>query len=940
MFFVEVLCVEKSLKGLFDKLNNIEINFSYGKRSPLSGRKLYVFAFFIPVLVLFVSYMILGVYPAGEKSVLVSDMADQYINYYENFRDAFWGNGSLVNSWSRNLSGETMGLFAYYLASPFIIVVLLLPRSIITESVLIMQLLKSGTASVSFCWYLRHSKKTYDNTSLIFSILYSLMTYMVVQLMNIMWLEGLIYLPLICYGIEKLTDTGRCLPFIIPLTLMFAANFYIGWMLAIFSCFYFVIYYFFLSDVCRQLKIYNVFPKGIKFALSGILAAVCAAGILLPLYYSLTLGKLGFDTPDYSIITQFDFIDVFVNMLPNTYDTVMHGGSPLLYCGVLTLVLIPFYFFNGSIELRKKTGYGILAAFIAVSMYSYGMDVIWHGLQPPQGFPYRYSFIFSFVLLVMAAEVFDKIDKISYTKIGCVFFVLLGYIFYVDKQNNIISASGKAIEKTRLIETIWFAAIMTAVYILLIYLHKKYYKVKPIPFVVTFFVIAELIFTSAYTMYKVDVDLNYIDRSEYAEFTKLGREIVNDVYGMDDGTYRMEKNFSNLNNEALGLGYFGVAHSSSVINIDAIRFLRNMGFAYDGHIIKYKGATYVTDAVLGIKYIMDAETAPEPEPEEDKFQEYFNKYINVMLGFYFEREEARHYDNVVLSSSMGEETINVYENPNALPIGFMADSSIADLKLSSWENPFENQNMLLSHLLSDEEQDFFVRLDIDDDVIMKGVERDIYDAHDWYKSTVGGGGSVDFTFTAPGSEMIYMFLPSDYERPIRLSVNDELLGRYFLEEYLVLLTLGRFEPGEKVKVTASLTEGYGEVMFKDKYFYYLDEEKFAEAVDKLKQHPLEIESFSEDHLKGTVIAEDDGILFTSITYEPGWTVYVDGEKTEPVKLVDALIGVPMKAGIHSVEMKFFPKGLTEGILISIAGIAAVVLIGLYEHKKYAVRKDT
>ncbi|MBQ3205577.1 MAG: hypothetical protein IJB37_03400, partial [Peptococcaceae bacterium] len=42
------------------------------------------------------------IYPFGDESVLVLDLNGQYVYYFENLRDAFWGNGSLLNSWSRN----------------------------------------------------------------------------------------------------------------------------------------------------------------------------------------------------------------------------------------------------------------------------------------------------------------------------------------------------------------------------------------------------------------------------------------------------------------------------------------------------------------------------------------------------------------------------------------------------------------------------------------------------------------------------------------------------------------------------------------------------------------------------------------------------------------------------------------------------------------------
>lgn len=897
----------------------------------LFSKRLYIFAFFIPMIMLFVAYLFFGIYPVGDESVLVLDLNGQYVYYFENLRDAFWGNGSFLISWSRNLSGEIIGMYAYYLASPFTLVVMLLPRSMMTESLLIMQLLKVGTASVTFCWYLRSSRRTAPYTSLIFAIMYSLMAYMVVQLMDPMWLDGLVYLPVICRGIEKLVEKGKWLPFIIPLSLMFVANFYIGWMIAIFCCFYFLAYYFFISEKTYPFKFTHLLLSGVKFACGGILAAMCAAWLLIPLYYSLSLGKFEFTDPSYKMKTQFEFIDFFMNLLPNVYDTCRPEGSPVVYCGVLTILLVPLYFFNTNIKLRQKIGFGVLALTIILSMYMYTVDLVWHGFQVPNWLPYRYSFTFSFVLLVMAAQAFENVKGITYKEIGLVFFLLLGYVFYIDKQNPIVTADVKEIEKTDILATIWFTAGMSAVYALLLYFHKKYYRIKPIPLIISGFIIAELTFTSTYTMYEIDRDVAYSRYSSYNRYITLGRNTVNKIYDMDDGVYRIEKDFHRTVNDAMAFGSFGLSHSSSTLNDAPIQFLRNLGFSYGGHYTKYKGATYVTDAIFGVKYVMEKGNAPEVYPEESIIPEDEIEEPDVAT--------SKHYDKMVLANGDSKEIMYVYENPYALPIAFMADNSIADISFETWENPFENQNLLLSALLSDEEQEFFRRIEIDD-ILPENAKPSSYGTHDKYVPRIEGENShIEFIFTAPTDDMIYMYFPSNYERKVNLWLNKDFLDYYYEGGNMTIQTLGRFEPGEEISFITTITEK-NEVLFKGKYFYYLDEEMFRDAVDELKRQPLEIESFKEDHIKGTVTAEKDGILFTTISWEPGWKVYVDGKRTEPVELVDALIGVPVTAGTHTIEMKFFPKGMALGIALSVMGVMVLVVIGFYEFDKRRGKADS
>ena len=900
-------------------MENSQISLKFSPKAFLLNKRIYILAFFVSMAILLISYLIFGIYPVGDESVLVLDLNGQYVYYFENLRDAFLGNGSFLNSWSRNLTGEIIGTYAYYLASPFTLVVMLLPRSIMTTSLLIMQMLKVGTAAITFCWYLRSSKKTAPYTALIFGLMYSLMGYMIVQLMDPMWLDGLIYLPIICRGIEKLIDKGTWLLFIIPLALMFIANFYIGWMIAIFCCFYFLAYYFFISAETSPFRFKHMLLSGVKFASGGVIAAACAAWLLIPLYNSLSLGKFEFSEPKYDFKTQFDFIDFFVNLLPNVYDTCRPEGSPVVYCGVMTILLVPLFFMNNNVRLRQKIGYGILALSVILSMYLSTIDLVWHGFQVPNWLPYRYSFTVSFVLLIMAAQAFERIEGISYKEIGGVFFALAAYVFYLDKHDS---------ERLDIIAAVWFTVVVSAVYALLLYAHKKFYKIKPIPIAIAAFLIIELTVTSTYTMYKIDKDVVYSNYDTYNRYITLGRNTVEKIHEMDDSpVYRIEKNFHRTVNDAMAFGSFGLSHSNSTLNAAPIQLLRNLGFTYGGHFIKYKGATYITDAIFGIKYVMEKGNAVTIDETGDKAETP-------------DVAKSKHYnDNLVLANGDKKEIMYVYENPYALPVGFMADNAITEVSFDEWYNPFENQNMLFSALLSDEEKEFFRQIEIDE-VLPENAKPSTYGSHTKYVPRIEGSNShIEFIFSPPTEDMVYMYFPSQYERKVNLWLNEEFVDYYYSNDKVYIQPLGRFTPDEEQSFIMTITEEHNEVLYRDAYFYYLDEEMFKEAIDELKQNPLEIEHFEEHHLKGTITADEDGVMFTSIAWEPGWTIYVDGEKVEPVKLVDALIGVPLTEGTHTIEMKFFPAGMKLGIIVSLVGIITVIVIALYERKNRTIMLD-
>lgn len=898
---------------LKERKETISLNFNLF--SYLYSKRVYLWAFLIPALVILVAYIIFGVNPWAHESVLVLDLNGQYVYYYENLRDAFYGNGSLLNSFSRNLSGEIIGMFAYYLASPFSIIVLLFPRAYITEAILVMQLCKVGAASVAMCHYLGKHRGLHHG-SLIFSVIYALMAYMVVQLMDPMWLDGLILLPLICKGIEKLVDNGKMLYFIIPLTLMFIANFYIGWMVAIFSVLYFLAYFFAISkSECGFVKF---LVSGSKFAVGGVLSAACAAWLLIPLYFSLSLGKFEFTDPNFAMKTQFDFIDFFVNLLPNVYDTCRPEGSPVVYCGVLTIILVPLYFLNNNITLRQKIGYGILTLSIILSMYMSTVDIVWHGLQVPNWLPYRYSFMFSFLLIVMAAQAFERIEGISYKEIGVMFFLLAFYVLYVDKMER---------ESVTLLATVWFTVLFGAVYAFTLYCYKKFYEQKPVNMAFIFIIIVELLISSCYTMFQIDEDVVYSKRTSYNRYITLGRNTVQKIYDMDNEPfYRIESNYHRTVNDAMAFGSYGVSHSSSTLNAGPIELLHKLGFSYGGHYIKYKGSTYVTDALFGIRYVMEKGSVPKPQTDDDGNITEEASAVEVAKN--------KHYNDLVLANGDNTDILYVYKNPYALPLGFMADSDIADVVIEG-DNPFESQNKLMQALTGDNTE-LFHRIEIDE-ILTENAKPSTYGTHTKYTVRVEGENShIEHIFTAPTSDMIYMYLPSSYERKVNVWLNHDFLDYYFEGGNEVIQTLGRFAPGEEISLITTIASDKNEVLFADRYFYYLDEAAFKAADEKLKQHPWEIETFEEDYIKGSVTADKDGILFTTISWEPGWKILVDGVETEPVQIAEALIGIPVTKGTHTVEMKFFPKGMTIGIIISAAALIVIVMIGIMEKRREKV----
>jgi len=86
----------------------------------------------------------------------------------------------------------------------------------------------------------------------------------------------------------------------------------------------------------------------------------------------------------------------------------------------------------------------------------------------------------------------------------------------------------------------------------------------------------------------------------------------------------------------------------------------------------------------------------------------------------------------------------------------------------------------------------------------------------------------------------------------------------------------------------------------------------------------------ETEIEGTINVSETGILYTSINFDSGWNVYIDGQKVSNEQIVgigdDALLGVYITEGEHTVSFKYVPQGLLLGCAISALTVVIFLLL--------------
>lgn len=869
----------------------------------------YFLCFLLPAALLFAAYALFRIWPFGEKSVLSLDLNAQYVYYYDYMYDVFAGEESLFYCWSRNLSGEFIGIIGYYLASPFNLLVWLWDRAWITEGLLTMTLAKAGSCGLAMCFLLKKHRGYANATAVPFSVMYALCGYFVAQTMNPMWLDGLIALPLVVMGVERICDKRRFKLYVLSLVYVFVANFYIGYMVGIFSAIYFAYY---LASGKGGNKCFGQYCGSVLlYGASSVCAILMSAFMILPVYKSLSNGKLTFSVPDYSLAENFDIAEIFIKLFPTTYDTVRMEGMPALYAGTLALVFAVIYFMCRRISVRERISGAALIGIMVLCMYIRPVDMLWHGGQMPNWLPYRYSFMISFMLVLFGAQAFDGIKSVRAKHFGTAFIILLCMLLFADLNNDSWDYDS--------VLTFLLPLAVLAVVCIMAYVYKRYYRTVDMKIAMAALVCAECLLNTAVTLYAMDKDITFSTRASYRFSIPMTREITQQVHEYDDGFYRMEKTFHRCVNDPAALQMYGMSHSSSTLNSTAITLLKQLGFASREHYTRYDGATVLTDDIFGVKYVLAKDESTVP-----------------------------YTDTVEIKQGEGSaQDIKVYQNKDALPVAYLASADVLTLDVSDYaitkeeeaeraetglteiEQPFLLQNQLARALTGDEGlDDIFKRvtdIEFDSRNIRSGATED---AHRSYrKKDEDSEAWISYKITLHEDGPVYMYFPTKYERETEMYINGVYRGNYYLYENYSIEYLGTYSAGESFELKLKLLDNA--VYFKEAQFFYADTaalEGFNAALSG-RNAETQLTRTSGDTLELSVNAEEDCVLFATIPAEEGWTVLVDGKETEwTTAMGGALIAVPVSAGEHTIALDFFPAGMKLGLLLTAIGAAAFALL--------------
>lgn len=892
-----------------------------------------LFATVIPMVLFYLIYLIgKQLYPFGDGTVLVLDLNGQYVSFYEGLYDILHGEADLLYSFSRNLGGEFLGIYDYYVASPFAMLLALLPQRFMLEGLLLLFLLKAGLCGLFMGIYLHKHAAGEPNrlAVVVFSVMYAMSSYCVVQQHNSMWIDAVLWLPMLCLGIESLIKYGHFRLYVFALAITIHSNFYIGYMAVIFTLAYCFYWYFAhnQNNENNPLGEKAHFIKSVgRVAVWSVLAVGIAALAILSARYALTFGKDEFSNPNWEVTQKFDLFEFFYKFLPSSYDTVRPQGLPFVYCGVLTLITFPAFFMNKKFSMREKVAAAILILFFVASFATSSIDLIWHGFQKPNWLNYRYSFMLCFFLLVLGYRAFDRILYTSRQSLVGIVVGIGAYTVILQKFTDILVEEEEKMV-IRPFATIWLTLGCLFAYFVLVSLYGKVKErqKETVAMVLLLLVCVEVFLSGLSDLHQLDKDVTFSKYSRYNNMIDTLRPITDTVQEYDDGFYRMEKTYMRKTNDNFALKIKGLSCSTSTLNRDTIDFLRSMGYPSRSHWSSYNlgvtgndAGTPVNDSLLGIKYLIT----------NDDERDYYGEPI-------FTPEDYGYPEDYTPNGNY-----DVYLNEFALSFAYGVAEGWLTFDYNDYDNPYERLNAMITVMLGETET-----VEVFKPAIQNGepeavnVNVGTADKHHSYKiDDKTKAGLLYYDYTVPENTELYFFYPNRYLRQVKLAVNEKTgganasynsKGTFGGGESNCIVTLGESTTGKlylKVEIDNDSNNLY--VIPKDSYIYYIDMETFKDAFARLGKTQFIIDSESTDsHIFGTVTTETERqLMFTSIPYDEGWNIYVDGEKVEIYEANNALVSFYVEGeGEHTLEMKYMPATVALGITVSVTCLVIFVLI--------------
>lgn len=869
----------------------------------LASRNLYVWlAFLIPFVLMVTAFGLMEVSPFGDKQILVTDLWHQYFPFLVDFQDKLKNGDSLFWTWAVGGGTNYFSLMSYYLASPLNFLSVFIPADWLREFLMFSVCIKIALAGSFMAYFLKSVYKRNDATLLIFGCCFSFCAFFMGYYWNTIWLDTVCITPLVALGIVKLLTENRFRLYVVTLTLSLLTNYYIGFFTCIFVLLIFIAYNLMRWQGAKTFVI-NLVKTGV---FSGLAIGITAF-FLLPAFFGLqTTHATGSTFPTTFAINiggSNDFLGVLKAMKSITGNLINFtcaankeaDAIPNIACGAVSVFFAFLSLTSKNIKLKEKVVLSALIIFMFLSCIIRQLDYIWHGFHFTNMIPYRFSYLISFVIIVMAFRAFMNLETMRFTG-GLIasalsFFVLIMALDDEKGTDVMFKDHMEWITPTILASTLLFVFI-TAV----VLLYTK--RVIPKNAVIASLLIITIA-QSGFTAYCGVNRTTVTTTIGYPRGEEVTAELIDSMKQLEEGNpelWRAEVTTTQTLNDGALNGYRGLSMFNSMTNESMTQFFENFGMMgwKSGNRYTYAEGSPVTNMFMDLKYLIL-------------------------------RDGIIHntYDLTEVRSVQYEK---LYLNNHYLPLGFMVNKN-----LERWEedenedqfNPFETQNEFFKLATGIDEPVYTKLLPTGNSHSPENiltVTETAYGNYSFNAVDKAASLKLQWDYTAPKSGLYLMYGDVTDGDDLTVSQNGVSQSKTYGMGRSYIASIGYFAKGDKISVSASPKAGTSGTA--KMYVNVLNSDVFEHGYNLLKTQVMNTKSFNGSHIEGTINVQNEGLFYTSIPHDGGWKATVDGEAVELKPVGGSLVAFELGKGEHEIVLNYYPKGFWPGFIVSVICVLA------------------
>ena len=601
----------------------------------------------------------------------------------------------------------------------------------------------------------------------------------------------------------------------------------------------------------------------LRFFRAGIRSLLLSAWVVVPTVISQLRGKGSTS----------DLTGISLGWMGNVAETLRNyriwsinlPGAVTWFCGGLALLGPVAFLLARHVPVRKRISGGVALILMDLCYYWIPLFLLFSLGKEPQGHWCRYTYLGSTLLLFLTAEYLQT----ERTAEGKHWKTVLLSAAVAIAALGILNRNLESTDRVRLLITLAFLA-GTAALLILAGREGKGAKVWAVMLPVL------LLFEMSFNASGLMQFYASPDVEEYKEYVMDQTDRIDAIKQSDPAIYRIGQT-SYRRSEASGLTAcfdesmaYGFASNTGYTSYSdnlQMDFLDSLGYRTEAESMNIADTSILpADSLLGVRYILSEYEIPGME---------------------------------LLDDVSGTENKKIYRNPYAFPMAFMTESAGTE---TQEEDPFRYQNRLIRELT--------------------GIEEDVFVPVEWSVEQEGETQRYILKRNRVDS-VLYGSIPWEEEKEWTLTAGDSAPTPYacWLSPSVFYI------PADGVSAVVEVSgESVSDIT--EPCFYEMRPEVLQKAASIAGEHSAVLEKTGGGTFTVTCSSEQDSTLYINIPYSSDWTIRVNGEKTEtqPYSADDPMITVPVKAGENRVEMTYHVRGLSIGILITLAECLLVMAV--------------